>query len=910
MVRKFVWQPKTQYIEDELRDEQFKLDLQRRLERGEPIWHYYSGRQPTIGPYREFMGDWQTQQREIPWMTPEQEEEWRRSAEEATKQQREVLPWIGLGMVAPFGPTGAAAFGVASRIPWWTLRWPTKAVLGAVYPEVPLSRVFQLGKAQVGQLIGKAKEAVATNLQKLEAHRIAYELGLSEGERRVLAAKVTGKNSMTRMTQVEAEKFVLELSSRYGSRHPVLPFTGSNEVTKQKARETSRELVEYLGKYKPPKQVLTKAARKEPFLESAEQKIYGFTNRTYRLERILDKIDGYPKYPQIGKMASTFWKPVDGATDAKLSKTYSVIDEFRNFYKGRGIQFENFLSRRSVIGGVEFTAGERMGVYLHSKNPQNLYHMKRGNGFDDQLVKDVIDSLTDNEKATADWILKQWADNTPRVAEAFKITTGKNMKTVENYVPIVIRGQDIPYEDFLTKEIMYRYARKFPSTMIKKGFTKARTPKASQPIELDAFQVWLNRLPEVEHYVAFAPVLRDLQRIYNDIGFKNALMRKESKATYEVLGQWLKDIAATNPMKARSISEQIWQQARVNATTAVLGLNITTCFKQFPSFMIGAGEIGTINALKGLITSFTDRAGTTALIKRLSPQIWKRSFEREIAEAKMMKGAGERMLERLSSRELFMILTTTMDRLVVNGLWRGGFDDALRKGMPEKVAAEYATRAIRRTQPFFGVKDVPEFWRSSEGMKALVMFTNQLNQYWNYYRHDVYGAWQYRNLSTPAAFKKIIEGFVMPALMIGSITRSDVPRDGKEFIGDLGSMAFATVPLMGHYLVAGFRGWHESQGLITTEILDKLNQMAYRLNPERWDKVLEDIPKLAELAVQIGGFAKGIPVTQPTRTIKAMLEIAQGNTDDLLELIWGSYVRQEAQKRTGGGSLEPIIKLD
>lgn len=755
----------------------------------------------------------------------------------------------------------------------------------------------------IRKVVGKA---ISTYEQKLEGHRIARELGLTKAQYEKLASQTTGKKSMANMTEDEANAFIETM----GRREIDIPFTDvGQQSAKTKARLLARELAESMGAKAEKPLAITKKTMQKPFTVATSEKIHGFTARTYRVERLLEKYDGYPTFPTTGKMTQTFWNPVERVSDEKLFQIYGKIDEFRALLGSKNIGLKNLLTRQVTIDDIPFTTAERMGFYLHSRNPDNLNHLKFGNlwGYTrekgevyvNNLIKRVSESLTDDEKTIANFFFKHWQDDTPKMAEAYKIATGKNMKVVENYVPIVIKGEITSLEDAISKEVLYRYTRKYPSTMIKKGFTRARTGKAKQEMELDVVRLWLDRLPEAEHYKLFSPVIRDIQRVYLDSTFRASFKGRWGKAEYDVLGQWLKDVAATNPLKARQFSERMLQKLRVNATTAVLGWNITTCLKQFPSYMIGMAEIGEMPALKGLFASVVDSKGTSELIKRLAPQIWKRSFEREIAEAQLMKSIEKRVMGQLSPREVFMFLTTTMDKFVVKGIWRGAFDNAMRRGFSEKLSAQYATKAIRRTQPFFGMKDVPEFWRSGEFMKALTMFTNQLNQYWNYYRFDVFGRMGAGKMSPLEATRRVFEGFVIPSLMIGWVTRSRVPDNAKDIMTDMGSMALSSLPVFGHFLTSGLRGFQDSQGLITTEILDKLQQFAYSVNAESWGK-------MPELLAQMGGYATGIPTAQPTRTIKGLIELAEGKTDDLLRLIWGSYTRQmgEGGKPSYGG-IEP-----
>jgi len=244
-----------------------------------------------------------------------------------------------------------------------------------------------------------------------------------------------------------------------------------------------------------------------------------------------------------------------------------------------------------------------------------------------------------------------------------------------------------------------------------------------------------------------------------------------------------------------------------------------------------------------------------------------------------------------------------MDRTVVRALYRGAYDDGFKKLGSEKLAAGYAEKTIRETQPFFSIKDIPELWRAQgragELTKVLTMFQNQLNQYWNYYRHTVFGGWQQRQMSTPEALKQFMEGFIVPALMIGAVTRSDIARTPKDALTDVASMAFSSVPIMGQFITSGLRGYRDSQGFITTEILERAQAAAYELSKGEWEKFALIMPEMA-------GYATGVPVGQPRRTIKAILDKGSDVFDDWLQLIWGSYTREQVK----GGELVPKLKLE
>ena len=253
-----------------------------------------------------------------------------------------------------------------------------------------------------------------------------------------------------------------------------------------------------------------------------------------------------------------------------------------------------------------------------------------------------------------------------------------------------------------------------------------------------------------------------------------------------------------------------------------------------------------------------------------------------------MKSATSRLSGKMSKREIAMILTTTMDRLAVNALWRGKYDDTISKGITPKDAAAAADRVIRRTQPMFSMKDVPDLWRAGEVARPLLMFQNQLNQYWNYYWFDIVQKTMKGRIGKVEALKRVFLAFVLPSLMIGAITRSELPKDAKETVQDLAGMAFSTVPIFGQFIASGMKGFRDSSGPVMFELFDRIQTAAYYFNKEEWDKVILSIPEIAT-------FAAGIPTAQPFRTMEAIINIASGKSNDWLELIWGEYTRKKLE---------------
>ncbi len=647
-----------------------------------------------------------------------------------------------------------------------------------------------------------------------------------------------------------------------------------------------------------------------------------FSNRTYRTERMMLQMDDYA---EDAGFQQAFIRPVEEATDEYIRGSDDIFMGLRNFLKEKNYQFHKLLTgtKYTLEGGQTLTPSQKIGVYLNTKNEDTLRHMVVGNKLNPEEIMKVVENLTPEEKAIGDWMLNVTNSRYDPIAKAYFQVTGKELAKVENYFPIKILRSDLTkdqlkwdYQKWLEWQSTKQYVEKWPISKVAKGFTKARSPRAVQPIELDAFSVFLRHVQETEHYKAFGPKIRDMQSLWENTNLKKAVIDRFGRPRWDVVKKWMNQVSETDPQRFMEQSERILSVFRRNAVAGALGVNIVTAMKQLPSFISGAAIEGEIPTLKGLVSYIGHPKETSKLIQKYAPQIYRRTFEREIAEQKLLRNVEQTIQGKLTPQEAFMWLTKTADKVAVAALWRGAFDDAMRgmnkriaeaMGMDIKatitpeIAGKYATQVIQRTQPFFNIKDVPEFWRAGEAWKMLTIFTNQLNNYWNFYRFDIIGKAAAGRISKLEAIRRFGEAFVIPAFMIGWITRSRPAENVKEYLSDIGLMGTAVLPVLGSFISGGIRGFSQSSGFITTQAFSVLQSMAYNANKAEWDKVLMDIPEMA-------GFLAGYPVIQPKRTIEALWNIAEQKSNDWLELIWGQYQRKEATKGSAHKKLRGLLK--
>ena len=481
---------------------------------------------------------------------------------------------------------------------------------------------------------------------------------------------------------------------------------------------------------------------------------------------------------------------------------------------------------------------------------------------------------------------------------------GRGLDLEPDYWPIVLEWEAMPemnFEKALAKERGLRFAAKWAISKLPKGFTKARTRKAIQPIKLDAIMTFHEHMERVYHYKAYAPVIRDLQLIINDSKFKKAYVAKQGKVRYDILDKWIRQNAELHALRTHSWAEGFLRKMRTNAIAAITGINLTMSLRQFPSWFTGMAEIGEIPTIKGLVQAITHYDETRNLIKKYDQQTYRRSWAWEIGE----KGLERGVMGKVSPQEAFSILVRTADRFTVTALWRGAFDEYLRKNPGDyEGAGVEAARVIRRTQPMFELKDLAEYYRSGEFMKVVVAWTNQLNQNLNYYRFDIAGKYGAGRIGNIELIRRVAEAFVVPALIVGWTIRSRPPENIKEFLSDFASQILGSVPIFGSFISSVTKGYMADVDLMTFAGLEKALQLGQHLSKGNWQRAAQVVPELA-------GYVGGLPTVQPKRFIQTIYDLATDKSDDWLALIWGRYTRDKYIDNTGritGQSLNNIAK--
>jgi hypothetical protein len=502
-----------------------------------------------------------------------------------------------------------------------------------------------------------------------------------------------------------------------------------------------------------------------------------------------------------------------------------------------------------------------MAVYLHSKNMDNLRHLlsPTGNRFTKQEVLNIIEALTPEQIQLADWMQARRQLDGILAAQVTWDTKMKNMLREQNYWMIERQSRDVAVQN-MDEELLEKIEanKGIPPTQVSAPFTKERTHIAGNPIKLQALEQFIKGESIVQHYIATMPIIDQLTRIIGNSEFAMAYINKEGKSGWLMLHKWLQDVA--NPdlgTGARNQSERFMRWMRGNAASALLGFRVAQFFKASLSWWVGAAEEGDMNAVRGVLSFLGNREATYELVRKYAPQVYHRSMEREIAEAKIAQAIDARLAAKMTLREASMIFTVAGDRLSVMGLWKGKFDSYLRAhpGVDPQIAADAASEVVRLTQAAWDVKDQPEIQRSGEAMKLLTMFTNEVTRHYSYLR-DSFMQYHEKKLPFGQLLRRLIEVLLVQGIIMGSINRKKPPKDAGEAINDVVQQTLeVTLPVIGRYITNGMEGFVDSSPA-GIKLLQELARGAANVTKIPDKGVLPTVGSIATIL----GYFYGLPV--------------------------------------------------
>ena len=650
---------------------------------------------------------------------------------------------------------------------------------------------------------------------------------------------------------------------------------------------------------------------------------YGYRNaKLQRLARILDG-------DQEGVLYDWFVRKNYQLQSQELEGQMKRYDAAQKVWKELGIKADD-LAKEGFQGtkqnGTEYSLsrGEMLGIYIYAQSElgmEKLTHLY-GNEIKGDDIQKIIDDLTPQETAWADFMLGDFAENYPRLRETYYRGWNMNLGERENYFTLIpadsvsqekleATGMD-PQADIVGKD---------GKAYTNKSFTKAVNPNAIYPLDLDVTKSWYRQVAKQEHFIAYGEWAVDTQYLFDEKGgnILNTMSRKFDRTKADAFKKIVNSVIGAQTTD--NDFDRAWTKFLANRNSSVLIANTGPIIKQAPSWFAAfngdidpaklvVNSMGLTNPLMEFLSKHPDIAAmfpdvekATDFIYANAPEMKNRQIDIDMAEAlsRMENGKIAGTMSKARNK-VFKATAGAVDKLVVNNLWMSRyytvFDQQTASGKTDieahKEAAFKASQFISETQPTAMKMDQSAMQidaKTSSFLRAIMVFTNQVFNTFNQMFFDIPMAFR------RGEYKKFAGKIISTMFMLGTVgilSGKFIKREGEDddkYKGRLwreilGTAVQAASPGFGSIVATAIeRGDDFSTYIFGLDTLGKAIRTAVtpserKTTAERWADVLLDLGTEA-------GYAIGVPVTPVKNVVKTVKE---KNPGYMLNSAWGQII--------------------
>ena len=550
-----------------------------------------------------------------------------------------------------------------------------------------------------------------------------------------------------------------------------------------------------------------------------------------------------------------------------------------------------------MIDGVTYSLDAVLEMYAGFKNPKKHGSIVTGNGRDriisimeqqniteraaieivNNEFQGLIDRLSPEQKALADLIIDEYAENYDRIAETYAFYHNNNLGSEQDYTPIVVRGfTSLKHEAQMAKEILVKH--NYRRAGLDRKFTIDRLENiplnARRPLELGLFRNWEQSSLAQENFIAYsqwnflANGIFSTSHVGEDYRNKIVQQRSDGEAMFNQLRDYHRRVLTHQQLLENTPINKVLSGLRMRTSQAYLAFNAITVMKQVPSLAFYLVEAGPTDIMTSLgkyihnpgefINMTTDRNPIPRQANREFAMI-----ENYIRDPNI--NIGKRQLTEMGM---------SMIKIVDNAVTRIGEDavytKALRDGMTPQQAIELARAVTLRTQPAGRPKDMSKIF-NIESLYLLTQFSQQLNKVWQMSTYDIplgYNADGYRRQMLHTTIAMMISSYFIWAMNNRQVL-PDV-EDPNDFIDIMLTQTLSSVPIVGSAITQARQGFTAEPAIITpvTRAVDLSRQIQRAMDPER-ELTPAQQQRLMRTLLESAALGLGLPAVAPSRIIKA-----------------------------------------
>ena len=265
----------------------------------------------------------------------------------------------------------------------------------------------------------------------------------------------------------------------------------------------------------------------------------------------------------------------------------------------------------------------------------------------------------------------------------------------------------------------------------------------THPIRIqDIDRVLMEHIIEMEHFKAFAPIMKDLRGVFGSKDVSKAIKQYHSPTMLMVVNRFINDFARGGVDRRMMVNTL--DKIRSNFAKAVLGINPVVLLKQLTSFPAYLMDLPVKDFATGIADFMLNPVGKTKFLLKNSEHLksrYNKGWERDIilAMQRAKKTTAREISGGLTLTDIFMALPKFGDAgAIMFGGWaqyRYSYNKARKEGKSheeaKKIGITEFEKATKRSQQAGDVEDLGELQRQGSWAKLWTLFKTSPKQYYS-----------------------------------------------------------------------------------------------------------------------------------------------------------------------------------
>jgi len=763
-----------------------------------------------------------------------------------------------------------------------------------------------------------AREKIVTNIKAYEAGELSYEEMFKANE----ALNFAGIDGMSSEELVNLLDYIKSLEAVGRSERQA-----KWEIATEKIKAIRADISNILTGGKGLKTGIGAISGKQ--LAAKPGWLDTFVNWQYGIDNLADKLSKFdttskPYQSVISKFVSKVHRATNRqfiGTKEAYSKIKDAVGDVFGVKGGRAInQVLNELDTEVNLGTFELTAeyianhpgattvtikmtrNEMLAKYMQMQDSTLNDTFTIGMGWSTEVRNAIENNLTAEEKKLVDVFFQFYEDYYNTINPIYQELYNVDMPHNSRYSPIRRDFEGDIAENILTFQDAAQYAS------VLNGSLKARQ-KNIRPLRFNgATQILSNHIEQMEHFKAWAIIMRDMRRVFGNTEIRQAIEQYHGRGIVQLIDKFMNQMARGGLDTATTNRVADW--LRRNFTRSILAIKPVIALKQIPSLFayVSDQEMGVTGFVSGIADFWKSPIAHFQFLYKNSEGFRARiqaGFERDIAAALAQHGNKE-IAGRGSIKNWFMLQIRLGDTFAVSqGMW-AKYKDGLNKGLSQAEAIAAAEDLTNRTQPSFGIDTLSAIQNGGSWLKLMTMFQNQPNKYFRLIGDNLRN-FKYGRGSRAKASGTILLAWVLLPMMFQFIADAFQWKPERQArAGILGPLNFI---LIGGQLVQSIWGWLTDQPFDyqvspvaqTADDLRNIFLKAKKLISQGEDPYkdisLDDVAALVEYLAKAAGQVTGWPTPYLVQVEKDIrIKLQEGEDVNIKDFLFSQWALQPPAK--------------